>query len=507
MAGRTLEGVLSTWGATPEDSMELYTDVFRLGQGFVQADGEEPGRFKTNPIILGGVGKRVHRKIMFEDTFETTLTEFQEMDWAFMSGCTYWGRKNSAEHASKLYAMVFDLDGITPDTVNNFLSGAFKADAYPIPQHIVMSGHGLHLYYVLEDPISLYPNIKTQLKDLKYALTDRIWNRYTSKEKKVQHQGINQGFRVPGSKTKIEGVRVRAWRLNQHPTCIEELNRYVPEDKRVDMAKLWPEKIVTIDEAKSLWPEWYERVVVGGAAPGQWKVKEDLYRWWIRKIATGATYGHRYFCIMMLAIFAVKCGIYDRDRVKADAMKLMPELNNINPDFPFTEEDVDSALECLDARYVRFPRHDVEMLSGIEIPPNKRNGRKQSLHLRIARANLEILNEDAGHALQGRRIGGGTKRDLIRDYRADHPDASHTEIANALGVSRPTVIKWLRGWGLGAEVPVEKDGLELVSEDRRWIINGDPAEDWWAEVDGEGRKLRGGWEYDRERGCVVMSLV
>ena len=154
-----------------------------------------------------------------------------------------------------------------------------------------------------------------------------------------------------------------------------------------------------------------------------------------------------------------------------------------------------------------FPRRDAESLSGIPIPPNKRNGRKQDLHLRIARSSLEILSEDAGHALQGRKIGSGIKRDLIRDYRADHPNANHSEIARALGVSRPTVIKWLRGWGFGAEVPVDRNGPELVSGDRRWIMNGDPVENWWAEIDGEGRKLRGGWKYDRERGCVVMSLV
>lgn len=43
--------------------------------------------------------------------------------------------------------------------------------------------------------------------------------------------------------------------------------------------------------------------------------------------------------------------------------------------------------------------------------------------------------------------GAPTKRERIRAYAVEHPEASHSEIARALDVSRPTVIKWLKpGW-------------------------------------------------------------
>lgn len=430
--------------------MDLYADVFHLGEGLIQCEGEPPGEFKANPVILGGDGDRVHRKILFEDTFEEVLAEFQDMDWAFVSGCTYFGRVNSSERASKMFAMIFDIDGVTSSTLNNFLSGALRVDAYPVPQHVVLSGHGVHLYYVLEDPVSLYPNVKTQLKDLKYALTDKLWNGYTSTDEHVQHQGINQGFRVPGGRTKVPGVTARAFRLNSHPADIAELNSFVPEGYRADVGDLWREAKWTLAEAKERFPEWYARVVEGGAEPGQWVVKEDLYRWWIRQIEDGASYGHRYFCIMVLAILAAKCGIYDRERVKADAMALVPFLDGLKPEEPFTEADVDSALECLDSRYVKFPRDDCSRLSGIEIRANKRNGQKQSDHLEEARAIRDIRQRRKGGNWWdggGRPKGSGTKRDMIRAYALDHPEANHSEIARALGVSRPTVIKWLKpGW-------------------------------------------------------------
>lgn len=440
-----LADVLAKWGAFPESPMDLYSDVFRLGSGCIQREGEVPGAFKANPLIIGhsgGEGGRMHRKIMFEDTFADTLLEFQGMDWAYMSACTYFGRTNSAERQSKLYALIFDIDGVTDATLNNFFSGAFVGGAYPVPQHIVLSGHGVHLYYVLEEPLDLFPNIKTQVKELKYALTRRLWNRYTSITENVQCQGINQSFRVPGSRTKPDaGIpRCLAYRVSDHPVSIEELNAYVPEGSRVDVGKRYRETRMSVDEAKEKYPDWYARVVEGGER-GQWVAKRDLYDWWLRRVREDATYGHRYFCIMALAIYAAKCGIYDRDEVKASAMALVPYLDSLNPEHPFTETDVDSALECLDARYTTFPRSDIEKLTDIEMPANKRNGRKREQHLQLMRG-IKGLKAQMGEDVLG---GRPEKCDEVRAYAVAHPDANHSEIARALGVSRPTVIKWLKG--------------------------------------------------------------
>ena len=472
-----LSEVVKKWGGVEEAPMDLYNDVFRLGDGFIQRSGEAPGRFKANPLIIGhsgGEGGRMHRKIMFEDTFAETLAEFQEMDWAFMSACTYFGRSNSAERQSKLYALVFDIDGVEDRNLNNFFSGAVTGGAYPVPQHVVLSGHGVHLYYVLEEPLDLYPNIKTQVKELKYALTRRLWNRYTSTVDEVQYQGINQSFRVPGSRTKdgADIPRCVAYRVDRHPTSIDDLNAFVEEQSRVDIGKRYRESRMSASEAREKYPDWYARVVDGGKR-GQWVVKRDLYEWWLRKVRERATYGHRYFCIMALAIYAAKCGIYDRDEVKRAAMGLVPYLNSLNPDHPFTETDVNSALECLDSRYTTFPRSDIARLTDVEIPANKRNGRKQGVHLMGARAIQEINDKVNG---TNWREGNGRKpkRDAIRAYAAEHPDASHSEIARALGVSRPTVIKWLKpGWRDEWEAKKKRDNAKVILRrdgDGRWVV-------------------------------------
>lgn len=441
-----LDDVLAEFHAVGVAPLEVYSDIFNLGFGLIQqsgyVDGGETGIHKANPIILGEFGGKIRRKIMFEDTFADTLAEFQQADWAILNGLTYWGRANKADAQSKMCAMIFDLDGVGDAQLRNLL---FNCNSdypiYPTPNYVIMSGHNVHLYYVLDEPIDLYPNMKRLLKDLKYRLTDRLWNPYTSTEyENVQHQGINQGFRVIGGKTKNGGI-VRAFRVNEHPFTVDELNDFLPSDQRIDFGEAGKSKH-TIEEAKELFPEWYQRVVLDKEPPVRraWPVKEDLYRWWLRKVREGATFRHRYFCLMALAIFATKCGITDRERVKADMESLVPFLNTIDAEHPFGNDgEVDSALECLDLRYVTFPRNDIEKITAIQMPPNKRNGRTQAKHLQGARAIRDINNDNW-------REGNGRKPkcDLVRSYAAKHPEASQRDIAAALGISKTTVNKWLK---------------------------------------------------------------
>lgn len=451
-----LDEVLGRYGAIEVSAPEVYGDMFRLGEGFIQRSGEGSGAHKANPIVLGSFDGVMRRRVLLEDTFNETIAEFQRADWAIVNGLTYWGKANSANRQSKMCAMMFDLDGVDDGHLNAFLHAASSDlwdghGAYPLPQYVIMSGSNVHLYYVFEEPVSLYPNTKTQLKNLKYALTDCIWNYYTSTEwKHPQHQGINQGFRIVGGRTKDGGV-VRAFRLNPHPTTIEELNEYVPEESRVDVSKVYRETKYTLEQAKERFPDWYEHVVENGECRYRraWPVKEDLYEWWLRRVRQpgGASYRHRYFCLMALAIFAVKCGITDRDRVKADMESLVPFMNAVDPEHPFGQDgEVKSALECFDMRYVTFPRKDIEKITNVKMPPNKRNGQKQAEHLEEARAIRDIRQRRKGSNWwdSGNRSGAPLKRDLVRDYAAAHPEMNHSQIARAIGVSRPTVIKWLK---------------------------------------------------------------
>jgi hypothetical protein len=435
-----LEDIIKKYGGVEVDAMDVYRDVFHLGEGYIQKDGEERGKFKANPVAYwkNDNCKKGHYRILFEDTFEETLKELQEADFAIMNGLTYFGRKNIQEHASKCYALMFDYDGVTDEKLNNYLYAAFSKDfdIYPLPNYIIMSGHGLHLYYVFEEPIPLYPNIKLQLKAFKYAMTEKMWNPYTSTEEHKQFQGINQGFRVIGGKTKIEGVRSRAFRINTHPHTLAEMGRYIPEESQVDEGKLFKESKMTLAEAKLKYPEWYEQRVLNKEPKGHWTTKRDLYDWWKRMVGKGATYHHRYFDIMCLAIYAVKAGI-TMEELERDAMGLIPFMNSIEDSKPFTVEDVQSALECYDLKYITFPIEDIVKLSGIDIKRNKRNGRKQDKHLQGARAIRDINNENW-------REGNGrkNKQRIVGEWQNKHPDGTKYQCIKDTGLDKKTVYKW-----------------------------------------------------------------
>ncbi len=189
----------------------------------------------------------------------------------------------------------------------------------------------------------------------------------------------------------------------------------------------------------------------GDKKPTKWdiagKVHGDnpfaLYDWWKRMIYEGATYRHRYFSIMALIIYGVKCDV-PAEQIESDAVELMPYLTRIKEDDPFTDEDINSALDCLDDRYATFPIKDIEKLTGIPIPRNKRNGRKQDVHLKGARA-IQQINDEANGTSWRDGNGRKPKKDIVEQWRIANPEGRKIDCERETGLSRHTVLKW---WNL-----------------------------------------------------------
>lgn len=384
--------------------------------------------------------KHGHFRILFYDTFEQELTFLHLFDFAIISGLSYFGRRPVLKHASKLFAFIIDLDDQNETTLTNFLWAANQSDykVYPMPNFIVASGHGVHLYYVMEEPISLYPEAKARLRRFKFALIDKIWNKYTSNNEDPQYQGIAQGFRVIGGKTKIPGYRSRVFEINMHPWTLAGLNEYLPADDQIsdEEIKGWEVYRKTpIGVARRQWPDWYKRRIIEKKPKNTYQCNRKLYDWWIKQILEGATFGHRYFCVMCLAIFGIKCGV-SREEVEQDAQKLKPFFNTIKPEEPFTDDDIANAMRCYDKNYATFPRETLSKISGIEIKPQRRNGRPQELHLKIARSTQEIINPDW-------RQGNGrpSKRALVEDWQKKHPGGRKADCARELKIGYRTVLR------------------------------------------------------------------
>lgn len=488
-----LADILHEYGAKEVSPIEVYKYIFKLGEGYIQTDGEEGGHYKANPIAYwkNDDAEHGHFRVMFEDTFEDTLKELQKADFAIMNGITYYGRKTDMNKSSKLYCLIIDLDDVNDDNLNNFFSGA-SADWYPIPNYMITSGGGVHLYYVFDEPIPLFPNIKLQLKNFKYALIRNVWNRHTSSSKKSQpdYQGIYQGFRVIGGKIKKkygEGY-TRAYLIHQYPFSLQELNKFVPKEVKIDDTKLFKESKLTLKDAMRKYPNWYSKVILQkDKSRKKWDIQEKvhgdnpfaLYDWWLRKITdeeNGASYGHRYFAIMCLVIYAVKCDV-PYEKVKKDAYKLVPKFNRINPKEPFTKKDVDSALECYDDRYFTFPLRDISKISAIDIMPNKRNGRKQKVHLAGARA-IQKINDDANGTNWREGNGRPSKEQLVKDWRELHPAGTKAECHRDTKLSRDTIRKW---W----EEPKKEKEVKPMTEPMKvdYIYKADDGTEFLIEVE------------------------
>lgn len=425
-----------------------WEDAKGNGIGITVTDKEKAADGAENaPERRGnGVGMTVHpkgkvEKFIINDGLEG-LDELIKAEFAVMSPVSYFGKSRAGKYARYLYAITFDLDGVDMpqlrDTFHQMNRGFIPAATF-----VVNSGNGLHLYYVLESPVAMYPQNQKFLKELKYVLTRRIWNRFTSNIKEPQVQGVLQGFRVVGSGTKLgKDYPVVAYRYGDS-VSLEYLLQYVP-DTNGDLQRvtgILEKATMSIEEAKKKYPDWYERRVVRGERRGRWTVKRDLYDWWLRKIETEIHVGHRFYGIMTLAIYAVKCSI-DEDELRRDADRLMKIFDAMSYEDSnrFTVEDVVKALEMYNENFVTFPRADIAKYSGIPIPPNKRNWRKQEEHLLYIRG-VRSVKQSLGDVVSGG--GRPDKEHLVREYMIEHPEVrKKTEIAEALQINRHTVSKY-----------------------------------------------------------------
>lgn len=430
---------------------EFYRDVFPEGSLGVRGEPEiqRPNMIFTMIEKDAQDEPRAFNRLVFDDLQDLDMVKGAE--FAVASPVAYRGKNRTAANAHHLWGFCIDLDGVKMDQLRDLLY-QIQNDVLPTPTYIVNSGHGLHVYYLLEDPIPLYRHLHQPLNELKFGLTKIVWNRYTSEidPERRQFQGIFQGFRMPGTQSKL-GKRypVVAFRFG-NKTSIDELNRYVEDKYRIpDLDR----QRLPLEVAKERYPEWYEkRIVRKDQSRGKWdiagKVHGDnpyaLYDWWLDKILNGAFDGNRYNCIAALMTYAVKCDV-DKEKVLNDALELVPWLNTLTetPDNDFTVQDVYDAYTYYSDAYATYSIRAIEAKTKIPIERNKRNGRSQTQHIKIMSAIREIEHPDGSwRNTAGRPKGSGTAAAKVAAYRAEHPDQSVSEVARALKISRTTAYKW-----------------------------------------------------------------
>ena len=412
---------------------------------------------KPNGLALQIQGKGKARHFVLTDGLEQ-LDELLQGEFVITAPISYYGKRRTGSNARYCYALAFDLDGVQMPQLRDVLH-QIKNDILPKPTFLVNSGRGLHLYYFLDWTPALMPHIQACLKELKYALTRQIWNRYTSTRKDIEVQGILQGFRMVGSPTKLgREYPVTAYRIGDR-VKLDYLVSFVPETsgerKRIyDALK----SKVTLQEAKEKYPEWYQRRIVEGQPRGRWTVKRDLYDWWLNRIRDEIKVGHRFFGCMTLAIYAVKCGISEEE-LREDAYSLLDGYDAMSYESTnrFTEDDIEAAIGIYNDSYCTFPRDDIAKVTGLKMPVNKWNGRSQHEHLRRARA---VQSVDYPDGEWRNKYGRPDEQLSVQMFRKLYPEGTKKECKDRTGLSYPTIRKW---WDKPAEQPSAEEISEMLT--------------------------------------------
>lgn len=419
-------------------ALDFYRDVFPLGE--LQGSNES-GNNKYSGIALELLskveeGKPNCKRYLLKDDLKGIDKVLKTNNFVIISPISYIGKKRESKNARKIYAIAMDLDGI--DNLNrlkNLFHQMYEVKRIPIATYTVFSGGGVHLYWLLEEPISCFDNVVKEVYNLKKGLTKLIWHdTITSLYDKPQIQSLFQGFRMVGTKTK-GGNRTKAYKTGEK-VSLKYLNSFVGEQYKIKTLKYISS--LSLEEAKEKYPEWYERRIENKQPKGTWQNDRALYDWWKRKINDEAQEGHRYYCIMVLSIYAKKCGISYKE-LEQDAFSFIDRMEKltVNDDNHFTREDIIAALEMYNDSYITFPIHSIVDITNIRIDKNKRNGRTRDNHLKLCRKQKEALKEIGELKNDGRP----SKKHIVKQWQAENPKGTKKDCVRETGLSVATVYK------------------------------------------------------------------
>ena len=420
--------------------LEFYRSIFPLGE--LEEQGEKT-QGKYNAIAVELLPKEENktdiRRYIINNDLKRLETLLESDNFIIISPISYCGKSRETKNARFIYAIAIDFDGITAEHYLIDLFYQMKNNVLPTPTYTVFSGSGLHLYYQLKEPIPCFKNIISPIVELKNELTKQLWNKYTTELYKApQIESLFQGFRMVGGITKDGKTRTKAFCTGEK-VDIDYLYKFIPQDKRNKQQKLKYNNRYTLSEAAKKFPEWYEKRIIQQQPRGTWTCKRDLFEWWKRRIEEEAKEGHRYYCVMCLAIYAKKCGI-ERAELEQCAFGLVEKLDELTTmeSNKFTRQDVLAALELFNDSFITFPIDSITKLTNIPIQKNKRNGRRRAEHIKYMNTIRNFKIDMGEITLQG----AATKEHIVREWQLQNPQGTKYRCAKDTGLSENTVRKW-----------------------------------------------------------------
>ena len=443
--------------AVPADDGELQRRYDELDQKFHAGKYLQAGK----PIRLTYIDKKTGKEeeAKFDQRVHDDLSELGEAigkRLAFMAPISYFGKRANGDNARYLYALVIDIDGIGIEQLKRLVHSTVDDDFYMCPPtYIVNSGHGVHLYYVLKEPVPCYKNLRKPITRLKNGIARMVWNDRTSTIKDHRDdQPWSQMYRVVGSLSKLgTGYPATAYRTGE-PVDIMDFNEYIFDEYKIKPLDSYKPSGISghdLEYWKEHNPDWYKRKILH-----QYETKEVsggkfpwLYESLVPKVRLGAKVGTRYHSMCVLFADAALGGI-PYSQVYETCVAMVDFLNrDADKDNQFTIADVECAAKYYTTSFGHWLTLDrIEAMTELKFERNKRNYRKQDDHLKkyipFKRSMGECKDTRFGAEGGNDATKGGrpTAEQTIREYLQNNPTAKKAEVIKNTGLSKPTIYKY-----------------------------------------------------------------
>ena len=410
-----------------EEIEEQYNEKNEVLSSF----GEQVNAYSFYEDIFGDLETVVPVVIIDEDENTKHIQPMQLYDAielgkgrndVLIGGCTYIKNWISKRAAKDIHAFIIDYDnaysGVLLDALrNDWLSGSGRQFAKPT--YIVNSGTGLHLYFVLDEAIPNYHSMTANIDKVYRQLAIQQCQRVFVEQ---QIQWFGQGFRCGGGFNKY-GWENTIFKIGDR-WDIDELAKAVGVEAH----------FIRYGEKRQTKPQKekkHRRTHSSG-----WKTNRAFYDYALRHCAEMTKEGHRYMSMCALSVIAYKCGV-SIDELEQGLLNLLPKYNE-GAKRVIKQTEIYSAMKMYNSKAALTPRESLEHWQGWEYKPIKRNGRKQALHLKIARTTLEVLGMERGKTLQGRK----PKYEEVYAWRSAHPEGTKAECRHDTGMSHHTIDKY-----------------------------------------------------------------
>lgn len=406
------------------------------------------GALEDEKVMLVEAGKR-YIALSREEAMEYA----EGRDDVYFCSAHFFDDYKNDNFIDRLYAFIIDLDDLSPVFLEEVLKGIVQRGTAPLPTLVVNSGQGVHFYYILQEPLYVYPTTRKKARELYRALNEVY-------EYAPDKHSIGHAFRGAGSLTKLGDVAT-AYRIGDFWTVEDlgdavEYNWYVPDmaskegmaasEKMVKYASHLAQLhgvsepdfssfIETHQFIESHTKGYFKR---GKLSDKDFEAESGAYltdaapngspAWYRRTrdtVLEKTELEHRYKSLMALAVIAYKCRI-PFEQLEKDVEHI---VNRWAVDVrwvknPFNEKNVPAALRCYSQKFVRVRRETLEDWLGWEFPRRKKEKRYKD-----RQEWLETLADQRNGASM-RAIRTALEEDIFM---------SKSEIARRTGLSRQTV--------------------------------------------------------------------